>query len=96
MGATWERARIGPFPMSQLLLRSGFGDVAGFCGDDFGGGLVLLRRVGRSSAATGGLLEPVAVAVHGQDVDVKGQPVEYRAGEPLRPQDRRPVFKGQV
>lgn len=54
------------------------------------------RRRSGSSAATEGLLEPVAVTVHGQHVDVMGQPVEQRAGGPLGPQDRRPVVKGQV
>src|SRR5437667_12031994 len=29
------------------------------------------------------LFEPVAVAVHFQDVDVVGQPIEQRAGQPL-------------
>ena len=62
----------------------------------FGGGLVLLRRDSRGVTSSGGLFEAVAVAVHGQDVDMVGEPVEQRAGEPLGPQDRRPVFKGQV
>jgi len=29
------------------------------------------------------LIEPVAVAVHLQDMDVVGEPVEQRAGEPF-------------
>ena len=31
--------------------------------------------------------EPVAVAVHFEDVDVVGQPVEQRAGQPLGADD---------
>lgn len=53
------------------------------------------NHCGRLTAASR-LFEAVAVAVHGQDVDMVGEPVEQRADEPLGPQDRRPVFKGQV
>ena len=49
-----------------------------------------------AAAAADGLLEPVAVAVHGQDGDVVGEPVEQGAGEPLRSQDRGPVLERQV
>ena len=49
-----------------------------------GGGLVLLHpELGGDAAAAGGFLEAVAVAVHGQDADVVGEPVEQRAGQPL-------------
>ena len=53
-------------------------DFAGVGIDDFGGGLDLLRRgfgVGAVPAG-GGLLEPVAVPVHGQDMNMVGEPVE--------------------
>ena len=42
------------------------------------------------------LLEAEAVAVHLQDVDVVGEPVEQRAGEPFRAQDFGPFGEGQV
>jgi hypothetical protein len=56
--------------------------IAGF-GNDLG----LLRRDSFDGGATTSsrLLEPIAVAVHGQDVDVMGQPVEQYAGETLGP-----------
>ena len=55
------------------MSRSGFGDLAG-CGiDGLGGGLVLLRPFGGvSPPPSRGLLETVAVAVHGQDMDMVG------------------------
>lgn len=53
----------------------------------FDGGLVLLRRDGCAPAA-GGLLEPIAVAVHGEDADVVSEAVEQRADQALRSQDR--------
>ena len=49
-----------------------------------------------SAAAVGGLLEAVAVAVHGEDADVVSEPVEQCSGEPLGPQNLRPVLEGQV
>ena len=42
------------------------------------------------------LLEPVAVAIHLEDVDVVCEPVEQRAGEPLGAEDRRPVLEGKI
>ena len=48
------------------------------------------------STAAGGLLEAVAVAVHGQDADVVREPIEQRASEPLGSQDLRPVLERQV
>ena len=41
-------------------------------------------------------LEPVAVAVHLQNVDVVGEPVQQRSGEALRTEDPRPLVEGQV
>ena len=41
-------------------------------------------------------LEAVAVAVHLQDVDVVGEPVQQRAGEALRTEDLGPLIEGQV
>ena len=49
-----------------------------------GGGLVLNRPGlgGGGAAAAGGFLEAVAVTVHGEDADVVGEPVQWRAGQP--------------
>ena len=77
-----KRAPIGALFISLALLRSGGGDLAGVRVDDLCG-LVLLRP-GGGAAAAGGLLQPVAVAIHRQDADVVSKPVEQRAGEPLR------------
>ena len=59
------------------------------------GVLILLRR-GFSGAVPGGLLEAIAIAIHGQDADVVGEAVEQRPGEAFRAQNRRPVLKRQV
>src|SRR5271168_2231112 len=47
-------------------------------------GWIIRRRIraGRAWASLA-LIEPVAVAVHFQDMDVMGEPVEQRTGEPL-------------
>jgi hypothetical protein len=42
------------------------------------------------------LLEPVAVAVQLQDIDVVGEAIEQRAGEPLGAEDRGPLLERQV
>ncbi len=41
-------------------------------------------------------LQAVALAVHLEDVDVVGQPVEQRAGEPFGAEDARPLVERQV
>ena len=41
-------------------------------------------------------LEAVALAVHLQDVDVVGEPVQQRAGEPFRAEDLGPLVEGKV
>ena len=41
-------------------------------------------------------LEAVAVAVHLQDVDVVGEPVQQRSGEPFRAEDLGPLIEGQI
>ncbi len=41
-------------------------------------------------------LESVALAVHLQDVDVMGEPVQQRPGQPLRAEDLGPFVEGQV
>ena len=56
----------------------------------------------RSRSGVGGaafaaaLLEPEAVAVHLQDVDVVGEPVEQGSGEPFGAEDFGPLVEGQV
>ena len=50
------------------------------------------RRCGGLPAA----LEPVALAVHLQDVDVMGEPVQQRPGQPLRAEDLGPFVEWQV
>jgi hypothetical protein len=40
------------------------------------------------------LLEAVATAVHLQDVDVVGEPVQQGAGEPLGAEDLSPFIEG--
>ena len=42
------------------------------------------------------VLEAVAVAVHLQDVDVVGETVQQRTGQPFRPEDFGPFVEGQV
>ena len=42
------------------------------------------------------LFESVAVAVHLQDVDVVGEPVQQRAGQPFRAEDFGPLLKRQI
>ncbi len=59
------------------------------------GGVCIERSLG-SAAPTFRLLEPVAIAIHLKNVDVVGEPVEQRTGEPLGAEDRRPVFKGKI
>ena len=51
------------------------------------------QRTGRKVSAT---LEPVALAVHLQDVDVVGEAVQQGPGEPLRPEDLGPLVEGKV
>ena len=41
-------------------------------------------------------LEPVAVAVHFQDVDVVGEPVQQGSGEAFRAEDLGPLVEGKV
>ncbi len=41
-------------------------------------------------------LEPVAPAVHFQDVDVVGEPVQQGSGEAFRAEDFRPLVEGEI
>jgi hypothetical protein len=58
--------------------------------------LVIRRLGGRGVLTLLALLEPIALAIHRQDVDVVGQTVEQRAGEPLGGKDAGPFVKGQI
>ena len=42
------------------------------------------------------MAEAVAVAVHLQDMDVVGEPVQQRAGEAFRPEHLDPLIERQV
>ena len=60
----------------------------GWNGDLHGGGLGFLFAFA--------LLEAVAVAVHLQDVDMVGKPVQQRAGQPFRAENFGPLLKRKV
>jgi hypothetical protein len=47
-------------------------------------------------AALLALPEPIALAVHFQDVDVVGQSIQERADEMFRAEELGPVLEGQV
>ena len=54
----------------------------------------LVRDLGSNALPT--VAEAVAVAVHLQDVDVVGEPVQQRAGEALRTKQFSPFVEGEV
>ena len=58
--------------------------------------MVIRRLDGRGTLTLLALLEPIALAIHLQDVDVVGQTVEQAAGEPLGGKDAGPFIKGQI
>jgi hypothetical protein len=60
------------------------------------GWLDWLSVVGDASRSTLALFEPVAVAVHLEDVDVVGEPVEQGAGQALGGEDPGPLVERQV
>ena len=66
--------------------------VGGTCGPTGSSGGLF----GRLPASGSALLEPVALAVHLQDMDVVGDTVEQRAGEALAGEHRGPFLEGQV
>ena len=55
-----------------------------------------LLRCRRCGGVLPAALEPVAVAVHFQDMDVVGEPVQQGSGEPLRAEHVGPLGKRQV
>ena len=48
------------------------------------------------SDLTFALLEPEAVAVHLEDMDMVGEAIEQRAGQPLGAEHAGPLIEGQV
>jgi hypothetical protein len=67
------------------------------CGISFVWGFrVLALPVSRSSLRLLAGREPVAFAVHLQDLDVMSEPVERRAGEPFGTEYGRPYIEGQI
>src|SRR6516165_8190802 len=59
-------------------------------------GRLTASRVLRPALALPALFEAIAVAVHFEDVDVVGQPVKQRTGQPLRPEHARPLVERQI
>src|SRR6266849_5262883 len=59
-------------------------------------GRLTASRALRPALALLALLEAIAVAVHFQDMDVVGQPVEQRAGQPLGPEHAGPLVERQI
>ena len=55
-----------------------------------------LLRCRRCGGVLPAALESVALAVQLQDVDVVGETVEQRAGEPFRAENFRPLVEGQL
>src|ERR1035437_267188 len=91
--ADMRRGPIGPLRMSaaKIVLRLPGGNFAGVWIKGLDGRLAVHVRDGGFSAACG-LRQPVALAVHRQDVDMVGQPVEKRAGQALGAEHRRPFL----
>ncbi len=51
---------------------------------------------GVGGLARAALCEPIAVAVHLEDVDMVGEPVEQSAGQALGAKGLGPFFEGQI
>src|SRR5256885_7787715 len=58
-------------------------------------GMLNASRLGPTLALLA-LFEAIAVAVHFEDVDVVGQPIEQRAGQPLGPEHAGPLVERQI
>src|SRR6267378_7636363 len=59
-------------------------------------GRLTASRVLRLALALLALFEAIAVAVHFEDVDMVGQPVEQRAGQPLGAEHAGPLVERQI
>jgi hypothetical protein len=90
-----QRAPIGALFISLAACGSGYQDLAGV-GIGHGATGLVLRRRRRGPTAVGGLVEAVSVAVHGEDADVVGQPVEQRTGETFGAEHLGPVLERKV
>src|SRR5512133_3811757 len=67
------------------------------CPGLLGQALAGVRRCPAREATPGsGLCQAVALAVHAQDMNMMREPVEQRAGQTLRAEDRSPFLKRQV
>src|SRR6202163_3388112 len=53
-------------------------------------------RALRPALALLALFEAIAVAIHFEDMDVVGQPIEQRAGQPLGPEQAGPLVERQI
>jgi hypothetical protein len=88
----------GPFAKGPFAFRRFFQEVISpVSGSMVSGGrsLVIGGRWGLPPPALG-LLEPVAVAVQFQDMDVVGETVEQRAGEAFGAEDGGPLLERQI
>ena len=59
-------------------------------------GRVILRRLSLSALCLLAGRKPEAFAVHLQDMNVMGEAVEERAGEPFRSEHARPFIEWQI
>ena len=57
---------------------------------------MVLRRVGLSALRLFACGEPIAFAVHLQDMNVMREAVEERAGEPFRSEHARPFIEWKI
>ena len=92
-----QRGPIGPLCMSvaEIVVRLPGGNFAGVRINGLAGGLVVRPRGGEFAAARG-LRQPITLAVHRQDVDMVGQPVEKRAGQALGAEHRCPFLEWKI
>ena len=88
-----QRGPIGPLCISaaKIFRRLRRGDFPGVGIDERLRGWLRLFSVPGS-----GLLEPVALAVHLENVDVMGEAIEQRAGETLIAENARPFVERQI
>src|SRR3954447_20659728 len=86
--AAWApaRPRSGPGRGCARIIRGLLGQA-----------LADVRRCPAREATPGsGLCQAVALAVHAQDMNMMREPVEQRAGQTLRAEDRSPFLERQV
>ena len=90
---TCKGARSGPFACRRrkIVPELTDGNFASVWIDYLGGG-PFVRVGGGEFPGTRGLRQPITLAIHRQDVDMVGQPVEERAGQALRAEHRCPFL----